>query len=144
MMSKDCYSICAGLLCMSFFGKGGPTVGWAWAKLVTLVGLTSCGSEIVGSNATWVFGISVMRGGLGIGRVVPYLKYIFTTFRVVPRSIKTFLIDYPFIITFTTRLPRLEYLGMINFPNIMLANCLTTWTVVGSFFFLPRFSSRLF
>lgn len=55
------------------------------------------------------------------------------------RSIKEFLTDWPFIITFTTRLLRSNFLRIINFPNIMLVNSPTTWTIVGSFFFLPRF-----
>ena len=64
---------------MSFSGKGGSIVGWAWTELVTLVGSISL--ETMGYDTIGVSGIWVIRGGLGIGRVVPYLKCIFAMFR---------------------------------------------------------------
>ena len=37
--------------------------------------------KTIGSNATRVFGILVIRGNLGIGKVVPDLKCIFSIFK---------------------------------------------------------------
>ena len=81
MISKGCSYVCAGLLCMSFSGKGGSTIIWVWVELVTLVGSIICGREFDGSDVVGVYGISLMRGSLGTGRVAPYLKCISTTFK---------------------------------------------------------------
>ena len=80
MMSKDCSSVCPGLVYMSFSKKGGSTIVWFWIELVTLVGSTILATG--GSNVVGMFEILVIRGGLGAGKVVLDLKCISTTFRV--------------------------------------------------------------
>ena len=68
-----------------------------------------------------------------------FIVSLVMTFIAAPRSIKALLIDCLFMLTFTNGLLGSKYFGVINFPNIMSANCPTTWTMVGSFFFLPGF-----
>ena len=91
------------------------------SRVTTISSIIPLGVIVELSVSYIIFGVALNHSIFNF-----FIVSLVMIFIVAPRSIKEFLTDYLFIITFTTGHPRLEYLGMINLPNMMSANCPTT------------------